>query len=276
MRSETLLNILIEFNPDIVRKAADKLNYYSSTHVSRQHEDARKLAFKVFGLEPKKSDIYKLKVTEDMAISLGARQIDGYILEDTDYGKSVFRSNTGEGFLTVYEAHRNILESLFGVDLIYINEPCNNIVMVQYKMLERTEVKGGIDWVYKSDGQLDKEIARMNFPKNICNNFDYRLNENPFYLRFIKRFSGAEAETRSINISLEHYKKISEQQQSNVKISYGVLNGTYLRETEFVALIHSGYIGTHSVDTDFLKKIIGEIRSDNREVIVAWQHCLTN
>jgi len=44
-----------------------------------------------------------------------------------------------------------------------------------------------------------------------------------------------------------------------------------LRQFEFTELIRSGYIGTHSVDTELLKTIIDDVAKGKREIVLAWQ-----
>ena len=68
-------------------------------------------------------------------------------LTDSDItGRAVFEK--GRERLEVFTANRRPLEKIFGVDLIHLNTTSQNIVMVQYKMLEPDKCKDhDSDWV---------------------------------------------------------------------------------------------------------------------------------
>ena len=84
----------------------------------------------------------------------------GYDLAGSDLtGRAVFTK--GAERLEVYTANRRSLEHVFGVDLIYLNVTRQNIVMLQYKILEPKRKGAGEDWIYRPDDQLDTEIERM-------------------------------------------------------------------------------------------------------------------
>ena len=99
---------------------------------------------------------------EDSVVEHDALNVPGYSLIQSDVtGRAVFKK--GEDQLEVFTVNRQELEHCFGVDLIYINLTKQNVVMLQYKMLEpSSKTDDQTDWVYRPDGQLDVEIARMN------------------------------------------------------------------------------------------------------------------
>jgi hypothetical protein len=95
----------------------------------------------------------------------------------------------GSERLEIVTANKLPLEQVLGVDLIYYNATRQNIVMVQYKMLEREKNGPDTDWIYRPDGQLDEEIKRMKqFSKaQPPGPHEYRINPQVFYLKFVRR-----------------------------------------------------------------------------------------
>jgi len=78
--------------------------------------------------------------------------------------------------------------TVLGIDLIYINAIKQNVVMVQYKMLEPCPHNGETDWIYRPDLQLAKEIARMKrfSHSHPPETLEYRINPQVYYLKFVK------------------------------------------------------------------------------------------
>lgn len=218
------------------------------------------------------SSLNPIYIREDNVIQRDVSQIEGYLLKNMDItGKAVFLKN-GER-LEVYTANRNYLEEAFGVDLIYYNQTLGSIVMVQYKMLE--EASDNKNWIFRLDNQTKDEISRMKIPEIKSNATDYRLNREPFYFKFVQRRC-TESNIKSYIISLDHLNKILNSHKAigprgGIRIDYPALEGTYLRESDFISLIRSGYIGTHRVESEALITIISEISRGNKELIFALQ-----
>ena len=148
-------------------------------------------------------------ITEDSVIEHDARYVPGYDFIDSDLtGRAVFKKH-GEQ-LEVFTANRRPLEHVMGVDLIYLNVTRENMVMLQYKMLEPRRIESETDWIYRPDGQLDDEIRRMRkFAAGSPPAADeYRLNPSFFYLKFVKRDAALGA--GSIITPLEHFEVLSE------------------------------------------------------------------
>ena len=154
--------------------------------------------------------------------------------------------------LEVYTANRLPLEHVFGVDLIYLNVTRQSIVMLQYKMLERDgRQEGGKDWIYRPDTQLDSEIGRMRqfSIQHAPGRSEYRLNPQVFHLKFVKR--GGALKDAAIITPLDHFERLRTDPdcrgpRGGVRISFNGLAGRYLRQTAFLDLLRSGYIGAHA------------------------------
>jgi hypothetical protein len=135
-------------------------------------EDAVQTALAAFGLadsdraaklelvEGKVSALGRVGIMEDSVVEHDARSVPGYSLVESDVtGRALFKK--GDEQLEVFTANRRELEHCFGVDLIYVNLTKQNVVMLQYKMLQ-PEGKGDhnlTDWVYRPDGQLVEGIS---------------------------------------------------------------------------------------------------------------------
>ena len=251
-------------------------------------EDAIHLAMATFGIQNQIPDEVVLKngatsglgmvgtqLYEDNVVSADASQLPGFDTIESDVtGRTVFER--GAERLIIYTANRLPLEEMLGVDLIYINETKGNIVMVQYKMLEEARQRDGFgDWLFRPDYQFQEEVTRMQIPASQGAMMDYRLNSSPFFFKFVKRRLIGSSPT-SFLVSLVHLKQILESPEAQgpragVRVSYDSLDGTYLRQSDMISLISSGYVGTHRTQTEALATIIDEVSRGNRALVLAWQ-----
>ena len=250
-------------------------------------EDAIHLAMATFGIQNQIPNEVTLKngetsglgmvgthLYEDNVVSGDASQLPGFDAIESDVtGRTVFER--GAERLTIYTANRLPLEEMLGVDLIYINETKGNIVMVQYKMLEEERRRnGGSDWLFRPNKQSQDEVARMQLPASHGAMTDYRLNSNPFFFKFVQR-KLIGSTPKSFLVSLDHLKQIigspgARGPRGGVRISYDTLDGAYLRKSDMINLICSGYIGTHRTQTEALATLISQVSKGNRALVLAW------
>ena len=255
---------------------------------SEMQVDAVQTALAAFGLaatdqaltvelvEGKATALGRVAIMEDSVVEHDARSVPGYSLIHSDVtGRAVFKK--GEDQLEVFTANRRELEHCFGVDLIYVNLTKQNVVMLQYKMLEPSKkTDDQTDWVYRPDGQLDAEIARMNAfaaahapgPK------EYRLNPQVFYMKFVKRDS--KLGDGGIITPLDHFEQVRADPsfmgpKKGLRLSYKSLKGRYLRQTPFLDLIRCGYIGAYAKTAAELRVLIEAILDGNKAVVAAVQ-----
>ncbi len=212
---------------------------------------------------------------EDNVVHADASQLAGFDAIAPDVtGRAVFEKHDER--LVLYTANKLPLEKMLGVDLIYINETRGNIVMVQYKMLEKSKQEGGgLDWQFRPNKQLRDEIKRMQLPTCCEKLTDYRLSRSPFFFKFVKRRI-VNSSHQSFLVSLEHLKEIltspeAKGSKGGVRLSYSTLDGTYLREADIISLIRSGYVGTHRAETKALGTIISQVAKGNKALVLAWQ-----
>lgn len=246
--------------------------------VVMQH-DAIKLAIKAFGGDGEAYDlavlgpsaIASIRVLEDAAIEHDARWLPGWRMDDSDLtGRARFKKHDGE--LEIYTANRRPLEQLFGVDLIYLNERRGALVMVQYKMLERTPDLGE-GWQVRIDWQFEDELNRMRqFDRDLDLGGQYRLHPGAFFVKMMKRHSAASA--AGIVISLGHLDHMLGNgsvrgSRGGLRIDHAELDGHYLRSEAFVELVRSGYVGTRGATTRHFRSMIDATLSEGRAVVAA-------
>lgn len=249
--------------------------------------DAVQTALGVFGLardielqsvtlaEGQESALARVSIVEDAVIEYDARHVPGYALSGSDLtGRAVFTK--GSERLEVYTANRRPLEHVFGVDLIYLNATRQNIVMLQYKMLERSRKEDGEDWIYRPDDQLESEIERMKrFQGEVtAGTYEYRLNTQVFYLRFVKRNAGSK--NAGITMPIDHFERLRTDPESRgprggFRISFDSLDGRYLRQAAFLELVRSGYIGANAETTKHLRELVRSVLHGEKSVVAAIQ-----
>jgi hypothetical protein len=275
-------------NADILRTVSTGLRRTKRFSGARAlQEDAIQTALRAFGLEAdagateldmqneQASAITGVPVREDTIIQNDARSIPGFSYVGGDItGRAVFERANGR--LEIITANRQPLEEVFGVDLIYLNLSQKNLVMVQYKMLDRVGSGFDGDWIYRPDGNLASEVARMDTFSKLASGStqEYRLNSDVFYLKFVKR--DGLLTNGSIVTPLEHFKQFinlpgARGPRDGVRISYDSLEGSYMRHGTFIDLMQAGYIGSYADDTQNFQVLIEEVMRNNRSVVAAIQ-----
>ena len=233
------------------------------------------LPIKYLNLFGGKTTLNSIPIREDTVIIRDAQVIPGLELVQADItGRAVFKSRRET--LEVITANRQPLESLFGVDLIYLNLVQRSMVMVQYKMLDKHTLGEKDEWIYRPDRQLQDELARMELfdRPGPCPDTEYRLNSGIFFLKFVKR-DGA-LKNASMILSLPHFRLLagSERLQGprgGTRVNWDELSGHYLRQGTFLGLIRSGYIGSFADTTNHLRVLVNEVLASGQAAVIAIQ-----
>ena len=271
-----------------VGKGVDSRKVYAGP--AELQADAVATVLKVFGVPvdqtaysldlvgPGESTLEQVRISEDSVIEHDARFVEGFELAESDLtGKAVFVNDNNE-VLEVITANRRPLEAVFGVDLIYVNAVMHNVVMVQYKMLEaekqrRTSKK---DWIFRPDAQFREEVARTRrFATDQGPGLgEYRINNEVFYLKFVKR--DAALGRAPMIIPMDHFERLEKDPRSKgpkggFRVSYDSLGGRYLRQESFLGLVRSGYIGAFSGAASALTSLIDAALRDGKSIVAAIQ-----
>jgi hypothetical protein len=279
----------IESNRGVMRAVVSSLSapkYFRG--MDAVQEDAVHTALRAFGLSPgdqavslelargQDTALARVNIMEDSVVEHDARTFPDLELTSSDItGRAVFEK--GHERLEVFTANRRPLEPVFGVDLIYANITRQNIVMVQYKMLEPHKAKDQEpDWIYRPDAKLDSQIRQMRkFGKRHAPGpHEYRLNPQVFYLKFVKR-SGALG-SPGIVLPIDHFERLRADPSCKgprgaVRVSFESLAGRYLRQGPFLDLIRAGYIGATAATTTYLKELVEAVVNGDRAVVGAIQ-----
>ena len=250
--------------------------------------DAVATALKVFGVSvdatayslylagPGESTLEQVRISEDSVIEHDARFVEGFELAKSDLtGKAVFVNDNNE-VLEVITANRRPLEEVFGVDLIYVNAVMHNVVMVQYKMLEAERRNRKTDWIFRPDAHFREQVARM---RRFASDRDpalgeYRINNEVFYLKFVKR--DAALGRAPIIIPMDHFERLENDPRSRgpkggFRVSYDSLGGRYLRQESFLGLVRSGYVGAYSGAASAFTSLIDAALRDGKGIVAAIQ-----
>ena len=251
-------------------------------------EDAVHTALRAFGLSPadqavsleltkgQDTALARVNVIEDSVVEHDARIFPGYELAVSDItGRAVFENGSEQ--LEVFTANRRPLENVFGVDLIYLNVTRQNIVMVQYKMLERYKRKDrDADWIYRPEANLDAEMKLMRKfrTEHPPGTYEYRLSSQVFYLKFVKR--GGALGNAGVILPIDHFERLRvdpscKGARGGVRVSFESLSGRYLRQGPFLDLIRAGYIGANAETTSYLKELVEAISGGNKAIVAAIQ-----
>lgn len=277
----------IESNRGAMRAAVASLSAPKFYHgMAAMQEDAVHMALRAFNLSPgdqafsvelargQNTALARVNIMEDSVVEHDARTFPSYTMIGSDItGRAVFEK--GRERLEVFTANRRPLEKVFGVDLVYVNLTRQNIVMVQYKMLEPHKQKArDPDWIYRPDANLDSEIERMGrFGKlHPEGPYEYRLNPQVFYLKFVKR-DGA-LSNAGIVLPIDHFERLRvdpscKGPRGAVRVSFDHLGGRYLRQGPFLDLIRAGYIGATAETTAYLRELVDTVVNGGRAVVTA-------
>lgn len=195
------------------------------------------------------------------------------------YGAAVFKGPTSH--LTVLLTNRQSLETQTGTDLIYYNATFKAFVMVQYKAMEKEGNKAVFR--FPNDTQLTEEIRRMDSVMNELRKIppkggrdEFRLNQNPFFLKFCPRLLFNPDDTGLIPgmyLPLEYWKLCMSDPtmvgpRKGKKLTYDNVR-RYMGNSEFVHVVSKAWVGTSITQSAVLEKIIKDSLESGKAVTIA-------
>ena len=220
-----------------------------------------------------------VSLREDTMIQNDMQVVPGFErLDQAKFGAVRFENDDTR--LILLHANHQRLEETLGVDLIYYNHSFHSFVCVQYKAMEQ-EHSGAVFRFPKDD--LTKEIARMDSALNllsaIARNAEphgFRLNENPFFLKFCPRivFEPDKPELiRGMYLPIDYW-RILEQHPTTLGPRQGRQltfdnAGRHLDNTGFIYLVSKGWIGSNTAQSTVLGDIVNAILRGQRSVTLA-------
>ena len=223
----------------------------------------------------------QVRLREDVMINQDMKDVPGYTyLKDvTIPSGAVFED--GGNRLTVVLANRLPLEEQTGCDLIYYNETFKAFIMVQYKAMESDDTEGAI--FRFPEQQLTKEIASMDTFMAELNNIkpsravnDFRLNSNPFFLKFCPRIQfnpDTTSLTTGMYIPLSYWKRLAVDNslkgpKGGRRLAYSNV-GRYFDNTSFASMVKGAWVGTTISQSQVLEKWIRKVIFSGRSLVFA-------
>ena len=218
---------------------------------------------------------------EDPMVIQDMRQVPGYdYLRDVPNAAAAVFAD-GDDRLTVIMANRQPLEQQTGTDLIYYNQKFKAFIMVQYKAMEADDDLGSIFRFPES--KLSDEIQRMDeFLKELAKvqnapaMDDFRLNSNPFFLKFCRRIQfepDGTGLTKGMYIP-HHYWKLLEQDdrlkgpRGGRRLAYSNV-GRYFDNTSFTTMVKGAWVGTTIPQSELLEDWMKDVVASGRSITFA-------
>lgn len=222
-----------------------------------------------------------VRLREDSMVLNDLMKVPGFdFIESGPYSAAIFESDSER--LTVILANRLPLEEQTGTDLVYFNETYQSFVMVQYKAMEFCDDEKGAIFRLPNP-QLDEEIGRMDklleFLRSCNSNnhkSEFRLNENPFFLKLCPRIVFQPDDVGLIPgmyLPLDYWKILAvhpslKGPKGGLRVTYENV-GRYFDNTEFIKLVAKAWIGTNTNQSSVLKEIFREVLATGKAIAIA-------
>ncbi len=197
----------------------------------------------------------------------------------TSYGAAVFQGE--HQHLTVILANRQPLEKTLGTDLIYFNETFRAFVMVQYKAMEQDKTtKEAIfrlpnTMLADEIGRMDEALKGLRASNSSAGLADFRLNENPFFLKFCPRIQfdpDSSGLVKGMYLPLDYWRRLENDPalcgpRGGRALSYRNV-GRYLDNTSFATLVAKAWIGTTVTKSAVLEELIRNALTSGRAAAI--------
>ena len=222
------------------------------------------------------------RVREDAMVVHDLGHLPGFAaVRDYPFAAKVYEAEGTR--LSIILANKLPLEQQFGTDLIYFNETFNAFVMVQYKAMERN---GTARPEFRlPNTQLDAEIERMDATAaqlaglaadETCDSF--RLSANPFFLKLCSRYVFNPDDAGlfpGMYLPLDYWKALTVDARTLGPRGGRVVTlenvGRKLSESEFIALVAGGWIGSPPPQSVHLADLIRGILESGKAIALASQ-----
>jgi hypothetical protein len=213
-------------------------------------------------------------VTEDELILHEKERFDGLTrLKGANPKVTDFEHNGSR--LRVIHANRTRLEHTLGVDLIYVSEYFKSFVGVQYKMTRGASD----DSHFVPDAGFKKQLSTMTnlwtkleSKPTTRQQLDYRLNNIPFYFKFVSRLETNFADDKLCPGMYLPCNLVSQLRQAEPPAMIGRKHGTrHLSNTEFANLVRHGWVGANAAQAGSIGELIETGLKNRRSVTIGIQ-----
>lgn len=207
-----------------------------------------------------------LRQIEDQQIVHDYHRFPGMTgMDAIEVGWRIYRRSGGPSGhrLFVYNANRHNVETVTGVDMIYMNEFTGSVTTVQYKRMRK---EAGL-WTYRYDATAERELERMAMVDKECeqldDGLDPRLVTAPSMVKLCRNVPFVMSSTALIPgmyLTRPHFKALIDS-----PLARGPRGGRRLREgdvprylnnTTFATLLKDGWLGTRGASSDYVIDLI--------------------
>ncbi len=174
------------------------------------------------------------------------------------------------------------LETALGVDLLIYHSLYNSLIFVQYKAMKK---EGSDGWFYTPDAQLKLQLKAMaaartamrKRAKSAATLAAQRLNDEPFYFKLCERRKPDATDASLIagmSMNSLHFEEFLTLPEAKDGPSGGIRAGyknchRFFNNTEFIALVKGGWIGTSAQSSEFMKEVVTASLSGKRALVYA-------
>jgi hypothetical protein len=227
------------------------------------------------GSGPILKNLEKVVVREDLMVIHDAEILEGFKIDE----KTMVSTSLTDGIrkITILYANRMPLEQTLGVDLIYVDDINQTMVLVQYKRLT-----GGSEKIYRpsSDKNFEKEMRlieeiQATMSKTNQNSGGYRFNDDAFYFKFCRDIQPISTRdlVDGMYLPISYFRhllddKLLQGENGGTVISYGNVLG-HFNNTVFVSLLKTGLIGANQQSFQILKQVVEKVIATGRSLLFA-------
>jgi len=193
-----------------------------------------------------------------------------------------FRENGRE--VRIHVIDKKPLEEVIGIDLLIYQEAYESLILLQYKMMEKSHGETGTAWSYTFDQHMrDQQRAMQRATQEILQLHrssieipSWRLNNQPFYWKFCERIrpkADDGALLRGITLSFEHLQMFAQTSaaagaRNSKKIGYDNCP-RYLNNSQFTQLAADGWIGGGKEAVEYIAQLIKVNQEGGRQAMLA-------
>ncbi|MFB7161149.1 hypothetical protein [Streptomyces sp. NPDC056242] len=207
-----------------------------------------------------------LRQIEDQQIVHDYHRLPGMTgMDAIEVGWRIYRRTSGPSGhrLFVYNANRHNVETITGVDMIYVNEFTGSVTTVQYKRMRQESE----NWTYWYDTTAERELERMAMVDKECEHLDDaldpRLVTSPSMVKLCRNVPFVMSSTALIPgmyLTRPHFQALIDS-----PLARGPRGGRRLREqdvprylnnTTFATLLKDGWLGTRGRSSDYIIDLI--------------------
>jgi len=180
----------------------------------------------------------------------------------------------GRRRLLVMNANRTSVEHTLGVDVVCYNESLMSFVLVQYKKLKKSRRGSQETLSYRPDANLANELDRMRRVDALSHGAvgPFRLLHTPCWLKLTEPRSVVSDPAEllpGMYFAREHFESLLLElrgPKGGVRIGYDNVS-RYLNNTLFTDLVRDAWIGSRSVATEEIKRLVHQNLAGGRAVV---------